>query len=104
MKIRVTTDEYSIIRINAMNTGKSTSSFIRDLALGSKEVKQAATQQLAMRTGNNQIAFELRKIGAMMRGFYPKEDLSWTNEDKRRYWEAMETLLQRAYVIEKSKR
>ncbi len=38
----------------------------------------------------------------MMRGLYPKNDLGWTNEEKRRYWSALKTLLHKADVIEKN--
>ncbi|MHB0989806.1 MAG: plasmid mobilization protein [Burkholderiales bacterium] len=103
IKIRVTHEELLVIKANADNADKSVSGFIRDRAFGSKEIKVAAIQQIAAKNRNSEIAFELRKIGAMMRGFYPKDDQCWNNEDKRRYWDAMETLLQRAHAIEQRK-
>jgi len=103
-KIRLNEDELGLIRINAANAQKPISAFVRDLALGSKETRMVAAQKKIADNQSNQIAFEIRKIGAMMRGFYPKNDMAWTNEDKKRYWDAMETLLQKAYEIAKKGR
>ncbi len=101
LKIRVTADEQAIVRVRAQSAGKPVSAFIRDLALGSPLIKAAAMQQVAATRALNPAVLELRKIGAMMRGLYPKQDAGWSNADKRRYWSAMETLLQKAYAIEK---
>lgn len=98
-ELRLTESEFNAIKKNATSTGKTIANFIREATIQDAVV----VQRVEAKKSNNEIAFELRKIGAMMRGFYPKNDLSWTNEDKRRYWEAMETLLQRAYAIEKGK-
>ena len=58
-------------------------------------------QQVTTARALNPAVLELRKIGAMLRGLYPKQDAGWSNAEKRRYWNAMETLLQKAYAIEK---
>ena len=102
--IRISDEDRLVIRTNANNSDKSVSQYIRDLAVGTPANKAKTIEQTATDSRNKEIAFELRKIGAMMRGFYPKNDPIWSNEDKRRYWAAMETLLQRAHAIEQSKR
>ena len=104
IKIRVTNEESHLIQTGARNADKPVSQYLRDLSMGTPPIKTALIEQTATDVRNKEIAFDLRKIGAMMRGFYPKNDPTWTNEDKRRYWEAMETLLQRAHAIERSKR
>jgi hypothetical protein len=101
LKFRVTADEQVVIKARAQLAAKPVSTFIRDLALGSSLIQAAAMQRVAAARELNPAVLELRKIGAMMRGLYPKQDASWSNEDKRRYWNAMETLLQKAYAIEK---
>ena len=99
-ELRLTESEFNAIKKNAASTDKTIANFIREATIQDAVV----VQRVEVKNSNNEIVFELRKIGAMMRGFYPKNDATWTNEDKRRYWEAMETLLQKAYAIEKSKR
>lgn len=101
LKIRVTADEQVVIKVRAQSTGKPVSAFIRDLALGSPIIQAAAMQKIAAARELNPAVLELRKIGAMMRGLYPKQDAGWSNAEKRRYWNAMQTLLQKAYAIEK---
>jgi hypothetical protein len=101
LKFRVTADEQVVIKARARLAAKPVSAFIRDLALGSPIVQAAAMRRVAAARELNPAVLELRKIGAMMRGLYPKNELGWSNEDKRRYWNAMETLLQKAYAIEK---
>lgn len=104
IKIRVTDEESRLIQTGAKNADKPVSQHLRDLSMGTPPVKASLIEQTAADVRNKEIAFELRKIGAMMRGFYPKNDPTWSNEDKKRYWEAMETLLQHAHAIERSKR
>ncbi len=101
LKIRVTADEQVVVKVRAQSAGKPVSAFIRDLALGSPLIKVAAMQQVVATRALNPVVLELRKIGAMMRGLYPKHDAGWSNAEKRRYWNAMETLLQKANAIEK---
>lgn len=100
-ELRLSADELAAIKARAQSTGKPVSAFIRDLALGSPIIQAAARQQVAAARELNPAVLELRKIGAMLRGLYPKNDVGWSNAEKRRYWNAMQTLLQTAYAIEK---
>jgi len=101
LKIRVTADEQVFIKVRAQSADKPVSAFLRDLALGSPIIQAAAMQKITAARELNPAVLELRKIGAMMRGLYPKNDAGWSNAEKRRYWNAMQTLLQTAYAIEK---
>ena len=101
LKVRVTTGELAIIKVRARSADKPVSAFLRELALGSPLIQAAARQKVAAARELNPAVLELRKIGAMMRGLYPKQDVGWSNEDKRRYWNALKVLLQQADAIEK---
>ncbi len=100
-ELRLSTNELAAIKTRAQSAGKPVSAFIRDLALGSPLMKAATMQQVVATRALNPVVLELRKIGAMMRGLYPKHNAGWSNAEKRRYWNAMETLLQKANAIEK---
>ena len=100
-ELRLSTDELAAIKARAQSADKPVSAFLRDLALGSPLIQAAAMQKIAAARELNPAVLELRKIGAMLRGLYPKNDVSWSNAEKRRYWNAMQTLLQTAYAIEK---
>ncbi len=69
------------IKICVLFSGKPVSAFIRDLALGF--VRHPSHSHATARELNHAV-LELRKISAMMRGLYSKNDLIWTNEEKRR--------------------
>ena len=65
----------------------------RELSTTSSDlIRQAAFGELTVRSLDSDAAFELRRIGAMLKHLYPKQ-ANWTNEEKRRYWEAMDTLI-----------
>ena len=100
-ELRLSADEFATIKARAQSADKPVSAFLRDLALGSPLIQAAAMQKIAAARALNPTVLELRKIGAMMRGLYPKQDTGWSNAEKRRYWNAMQTLLQTAYAIEK---
>jgi uncharacterized protein (DUF1778 family) len=100
-ELRLSADERDIINVRARLADKAVSVFIRDLALGSPIIQADARKRVAAARELNPAVLELRKIGAMLRGLYPKNDTCWSNEEKRRYWSAMTILLQKADAIEK---
>lgn len=82
IKLRVTPEEREAIVRRARDLGLSVSDLIR----------QAATGPITVRAIDSDAAYELRRLGAMLKSMYPKES-NWSNEEKRRYWLAMETIL-----------
>jgi len=82
IRLRASEDEFDAIYSRAEKLGLTVSDFIR----------QATTGVVQVRVIDSEAAFELRRIGAMLKSMYPK-DANWTAEEKRRYWQALETLL-----------
>jgi hypothetical protein len=82
IKIRVTPVEREAVRKRAKDLGVSISDLIRQGTMGT----------ITVRAIDSDAAFELRRLGAMLKSLYPK-GANWTNNEKRRYWQAMETIL-----------
>jgi hypothetical protein len=82
IKVRVTPDERDAFTKRARELDVSVSDLIRQAAFGT----------ITVRSLDSDAAYELRRIGAMLKHLYPK-DANWSNDEKRRYWHAMDTLL-----------
>lgn len=82
IKLRVTPEEREAITRRARDLGLSVSDLIRQATMG----------PVTVRAIDSDAAFELRRLGAMLKSLYPKE-ANWSNDEKRRYWQAMETIL-----------
>lgn len=85
LRLRVTEDERDAIADTARGLGITTSDLIRQAVLHG-EVKVRATDSDA--------AYELRRLGAMLKNLYPKNaSAGWSNTEKKLYWQAMNQLL-----------
>lgn len=82
IKVRVTPGERQAVTRRARDLGLSVSDLIRQATMG----------PVTVRAIDSDAAFELRRLGAMLKGLYPKES-NWSNDEKRRYWRSMETVL-----------
>jgi len=82
IKIRVSPEEREAIFARARGLGITVSDLLRQAAL-SNRIRVHAVDSAA--------AYELRRLGAMLKHLYPAES-NWTKEEKRRYWQAMEAI------------
>lgn len=82
VKVRVNQREREAFARRARELGISVSDLIRQAAFGT----------VTVRALDSDAAFELRRIGAMLKSLYPKNS-NWSADEKRRYWKAMESLL-----------
>lgn len=85
---RATRAEIDTINANATQAGMRPGVFVRDLALSGGNL-------CVVSRVDESAVFELRRLGAMLKGMYPKE-ANWSNEEKRRYWDAMQSVLAHA--------
>ena len=85
---RCTRAEIDSINSHAAQAGIRPGVFVRDLALSGGKLR------IVSRVDENAV-FELRRLGAMLKGLYPKT-ANWTNEEKRRHWAAMKAVLEHA--------
>ncbi|MHB1666541.1 plasmid mobilization protein [Thiomonas sp.] len=85
---RCTRAEIDVIHRNAAQGGLRPGVFVRDVALSGGKLR------IVSRVDESAV-FELRRLGAMLKGLYPKT-ANWTNEEKRRHWDAMKAVLEHA--------
>jgi hypothetical protein len=85
---RCTRAEIDAINAHAAQAGMRPGVFVRDLALSGGKLR------IVSRVDESAV-FELRRLGAMLKGLYPKES-NWTNEEKRHYWSVMKSVLEHA--------
>ena len=85
---RCTRAEIDSINSHAAQAGMRPGVFVRDLALSGGKLRIVSRVDEAA-------VFELRRLGAMLKSLYPKES-NWTNEEKRRHWDAMKSVLEHA--------
>jgi len=88
---RCTRAEIDAINSNAAQAGMRPGVFVRDLALSGGKLR------IVSRVDESAV-FELRRLGAMLKGLYPKT-ANWTNEEKRRHWDAMKAVLGHAETL-----
>ena len=82
IKVRVTPKERADITRRALDLGLTLSDLVRQATMG----------PVTVRAIDSDAAFELRRLGSMLKHLYPK-DANWSNEEKRRYWQSMEVIL-----------
>ena len=85
---RCTRAEIDTINGHAAQAGMRPGVFVRDLALSGGKLR------IVSRVDESAV-FELRRLGAMLKSLYPKES-NWTNDEKRRHWDAMKAVLEHA--------
>ena len=68
-----------------------------ETSLGRYVVERALNNPIPSYT-DLQTVRELRRIGAMLKSLYPK-DANWTNTDKRKYWAAMEEMMELSEAV-----
>jgi|GEM_PF-4689740 len=85
-KVRWTVDEYAELVERAEKVGMTVSSYIRHVALGKKLVPLVDLMWIS----------ELRRIGGLLRHRYPqvKASPNWTAQEKEKYWQTREELLE----------
>ena len=81
LKVRCTDDEYQEVQRRAEAAGMNMSDFLRSAAFTKKIIGRDA----------GALVGELRKIGALIKHNYPAVK-SWSDEEKKRYWNAHERL------------
>lgn len=84
IKVRVTEEERNRFHERAKKLGTTISDLLRQAGLNG-HVKVVAI--------DSEAAFELRRIGAMLKSMYPKHDSRWTSQEKKNYWKTIEALL-----------
>jgi len=89
-EIRWTADEYTLLAQRAKKAGMSVSDYVRNAAL---EVQPVFRQ-------DRSVVLELRRIGALIKHNYPKVK-SWSDQERKRYWQTREQLLKYADQIAK---
>jgi len=85
-KVRWTVDEYAEVALRAEKVGMTVSGYIRHVALGKKLVPLVDLMWIG----------ELRRIGGLLRHRYPQVQSSpnWTAQEKEKYWQARDELLE----------
>ena len=85
-KVRWTVDEYAELVERAEKVGMTVSSYIRHVSLGKKLVPLVDLMWIG----------ELRRIGGLLRHRYPqvKASPNWTAQEKEKYWQTREELLE----------
>ena len=87
IKFRASADEARAINARARAVGVSVSRYLRDVGMSSKiRISRSVVASPSPE------AFELRRIGAMLKSMYPKEG-SWTRQEKRNWWNTMSLLI-----------
>ncbi|MGO9445751.1 MAG: plasmid mobilization protein [Thiobacillaceae bacterium] len=89
VRFRCSEAERGDIRDKAETAGLTLSEFVRRTAQGRKTLSIADREMVG----------ELRRLGAMLKHFYPK-NANWTVEEKRRYWAGHEQLMALAQKIQ----
>ena len=87
IKFRASEDEVKAINDRALAAGVTVSRYLREVGMGN-EIRISRSMVAAP----SPVAFELRKIGAMLKSMYPKEG-SWTHQEKRDWWNTMSLLV-----------
>jgi hypothetical protein len=83
--LRLKEDEALVIRQKAKTARVSISEFIRRAAMG----------RVIMTVSDRQMIGEIRRLGAMIKHLYPST-ITWTDEEKERYWRGYEQLMKLA--------
>lgn len=91
LKFRLSKAEHAEIKVRAKAANMPISAYLRFCAL--QQPGQILVASNPVSAIDSQAAFEIRRIGALIKSRYPKDDKSWTNEEKRQYWIAMNELL-----------
>lgn len=86
---RVTSDEDRRIRERAKNAGLQLSDFIRQSSMNGKVEVSRIEEHKPL---HSEVAFELRRIGAMLKSMYPK-DGNFTTAEKRKWWSSISAIL-----------
>lgn len=87
VKFRVTKAEAEAIRARANSAGVPVSQHLRELGM-TGSIKIGKTRI----AGPSPEAFELRRLGAMLKSLYPK-DSNWSSQEKRQWWDTMNLLI-----------
>lgn len=101
LKFRLSASEFEEIKLLSKAAGKPISAYLRLCALNKNFHSSIPSRVVS--TVDSQAAFEIRKIGALIKSRYPKDDKSWTNEEKRQYWMALNELLAISRTLEGDK-
>ncbi|MGO9445887.1 MAG: hypothetical protein ACLPXB_14065 [Thiobacillaceae bacterium] len=101
-ELRLPADELSLVKVYAQSEGKLVPTFRRDVPLSCPRIQIAALWKACAAGELNPAILELRRIHVMKCGLYPTNELGWSNEEQRRYWNAIRILLQKADAIEKN--
>lgn len=94
VKFRATPEEVTALKKLADASGMPVGRYLREKGLGGsiKETGKVVSTSSAE-------AFELRRLGAMLKALYPKES-NWTADEKRQWWGQMNLLIGIAQKIE----
>lgn len=92
MTVRFTCDQWEKVRHEAEKANQSPSEFVRRSVLG-QEIVAVSDQETAN---------ELRRIGRMLKGLYPK-DAHWPALEQSKYWATMNKLFTTADKLAKKR-
>ena len=81
-EVRWTASQWNEVVRSAAKSGLKPSEFVRRCALAQKVIPKT----------DSETSIELRRIGRMMKGLYPK-DANWSKSEQARYWACMNQLL-----------
>lgn len=101
LKFRLSKSEHAEIKVRAKASNIPVSAYLRLCAL--KQPGQTLVTSHTVSAVDSQAAFEIRRVGALIKSRYPKDDKSWTNDEKRQYWLAMNELLAISRTLEGNK-
>jgi hypothetical protein len=99
IKVRLLPTERQQLADRAAAAGMSASEYVRVAMMG-ETIKVVSSPVRA----SSPEAFELRRIGAMLKSMYPKDSNAWTNREKREWWDSMHKLIAFASSIEEAQR
>lgn len=94
VKFRATPEEVAALKKLADASGMPVGRYLREKGLGGS-IK--VTDKVVSTSSAE--AFELRRLGAMLKALYPKES-NWTADEKRQWWGQMNLLIGIAQKIE----
>lgn len=89
IRLRVSPEENEAIRGRAQQSGLPLSEFVRQACMSGKITISQLDERKPL---HSEAAFELRRIGAMLKGMYPK-DGNFSAAEKRKWWSSISAIL-----------
>ncbi|MFM2084746.1 MAG: hypothetical protein RLY95_1564 [Pseudomonadota bacterium] len=81
ISVRISVEDWMQINSKAQKSRQAVSAFVRNCAVAKKIVAAA----------DEDTAFEIRRLGRMIKHLYPRIS-NWSAQEKKQYWDAMSEL------------